>query len=554
MLPNERPGAGKRRVVLPTAALLLAATSVLTLMATNLRQTSFPDVAPSLAGAIGFAALAWIATVLARRRADAASAVIACLWTVVWLFHVDLFGDLNGRLDGWHPMLASLPFAVAALLLGTAAVHWLRLPWTPVHLVLTGVGFVTLAPPLWQAAAYEWRHGKERSIYDAVRATEELPELAERVPVAPDARPPDIYHFIFDRYGSAETLSRVYGIDRRIDGFLAERGFYVATESFSNYQKTGQSLASTFHMDYLDVLAESPIRDGGNWGPIFAMLDDHRVGRFLRARDYRHLQFGSWWAGTHRSSAADENHPHGFSEFGMQHLRRTMLRPLFHALPRTPFTMRLDWDNAQCQRVARQVEQIKRIGVRDDPVYVFAHILVPHGPFVFAPDGRCLTQREAAARGDWQGYIDQIAYADRIIEDVVATLQERDGPPPIILIQADEGPVEARDNRIPWQEAPSEELRVKLGILNAVYFPGGDYDLLRSDVTPVNSYRMLFNTYFGTEFPILADRIFAFPDDLTLYEYHDVTDRVRNGVAAGEGPVPGADGIRPAAPAPERFD
>jgi len=545
MLPNEQAETGKRRVVLPAPALLLAATSVLALMATNLRQTTFGDVAPSLAGALGFAALAWLAAVLARRRADAASAVIACLWTVVCLFHVGIFGGLNAWLDGWHSMLASLPFAVAALLLGTAAIHWLRIPWTPVHLVLTGIGLVTLAPPLFQATAYEWRYGGDRSIRDAAEATAEAPEMAGGTPVTPAARPPDIYHFIFDRYGSAETLSRVYGIDRTIDGFLVERGFYVATESYSNYLKTGHSLASTFSMDYLDALAEAPIGDGGNWGPILAMLDDHRVGRFLRAQGYAHLQFGSWWTGTYRSSAADENFPEGFSEFGMHYMRRTILRPLFHVLPRTPFAMRLDWDNAQCQRVARQVERIKEIGQRDEPVYVFAHILVPHGPFVFAPDGRCLTQMEAAARGDWQGYIDQIAYADRIIEDVVTTLQERDGPSPIILIQADEGPFPSRDDRVPWQEASSEELREKLGILNAVYFPGVDYDLLRGDMTPVNTYRMVFNTFFGTGLPILPDRLYAFPDDRTLYEFHDVTDRVRTG--AGDMPA-GSDGHQPAVP------
>jgi hypothetical protein len=550
MLPIGRPGSGERRVVLPVAALLLAPASVLALMATNLRQTSFRDVAPSLAGTFGFVVLAWLATVLLRRRADAGSAVITCLWTAVCLFYLSLFGGLNALLDGGYPMLAGLPFAIAALVFGTAAVHWLRLPWTPVHLVLTGIGLVTLATPLWQATAYEWRHGGARSIYDAERAAAEMSDIAERVPVAPaGARPPDIYHFIFDRYGSAETLSRDYGIERTIDGFLTERGFHVATESYSNYQKTGQSLASTFHMDYLDDLAENPLLDGGNWHPIFAMLDDHRVGRFLQAQGYTFLQFGSWWTGTYRSAVADENHPHGFSEFGMLYLRRTILRPLFHALPDTPLTMRLDWDNAQCQRVARQVEQVKAIGVRDDPVYVFVHVLVPHGPYVFAPDGRCLTQQEAATRGDRQGYIDQIAYADRIIEDVVTTLQERDGPAPVILIQADEGPFPLENNRTPWQEASSGDLRVKLGILNAIYFPNGDYGLLRNDITPVNSYRVLFNTVFGTDLPILPDRIFAFPDDWTLYEFHDVTDRVRTDPPAGEAPVHGVESDQPVAPA-----
>ena len=52
--------------------------------------------------------------------------------------------------------------------------------------------------------------------YDADRAMAEMPELP--APTRADARPtpPDIYHFVFDRYGSEETLARHYGIGEPI--------------------------------------------------------------------------------------------------------------------------------------------------------------------------------------------------------------------------------------------------------------------------------------------------------------------------------------------------
>ena len=70
------------------------------------------------------------------------------------------------------------------------------------------------------------------------------------------------------------------------------------------------------------------------------------VARFLKARGYEFIQFGSWWAGTYKNAVADENRPHGFSEFGMIYWRGTALRPIFHALPDTPLTMRLDWSSS----------------------------------------------------------------------------------------------------------------------------------------------------------------------------------------------------------------
>lgn len=523
----------------PLHPFLFAAASVMAMMARNLDHTTFAGIFPALGGALLFALAVYLAVALIRRRFDRLSAIIASIWVAGCLFYLSLFGRLNQLLDGGYPMVRSLPVALLILILATVLAFRLRRAAIAMHSVLTGIAAVLLVTPAWQAATYEWSHGAATAAYDADKAME---EIAPYLPAGDGAadRPPDIYHFVFDRYASEDILRRHYGVDNSdIGRFLQDHGFYVAHASNSNYLKTGHSLASTFYMDYLDPLEEDERVKGSNWRPIYKMLSDHRVGRFLKSRGYEMVQFGSWWAGTYRSAIADENRPHGFSEFEMLYLRRTILRPLFHALPDTPLTMRLDWDNAQCQRVAAQVEEIKAIGERDRPVYVFAHFLLPHGPFNFAADGRCLSQQESAKRGEDQGYVDQIAYANRIMKEIVATLQSPDRTPPIIIIQADEGPFPKRDYSVPWQDAPAEELRIKTGILNAFYFPNGDYSALRQDLTPINSYRAVFNTYFGTDFPFLPDRILAFPNDATLYEFNDVTEKVRGpATVAGEAAGP----------------
>lgn len=520
-------GARSKRQTLPTAALLLGPASVFALMARNLNQTSFQDVNPSLLGTFALVTLIWLTIAGLRRRFDEVAALSAAVWVAGVLFYLDIFGALNAWVSGGYPMVRSLPLALGILALATLLV-W-RLPGAlagALHVVASVMALALLVPPLWAAVVYEWRNGAATDAYDADAAAETMFGAQPAPAPAGDDRPPDIYHLVFDRYGSAETLQSVYGIDDRIGAYLEEQGFYVATESYSNYLKTAPSLASTFHMDYLDFLANDARVPPDSWHPMFEMLDDHRVGRFLKARGYRLVQFGSWWVGTFDSRIADENHPLGFSEFGMLYLRRTMLRPIFHALPDTPLTMRLDWDNAQCQRVPRQVERIKAIEPGVQPVHVFAHILVPHGPSIFTPDGACLTPEQARERGGRQGYIDQIAYANLIIRDVVSTLLARE-PAPIILIQADEGPFPERDGRIPWHEAPTEAIRIKTGILNTFYFPNGEYDQLSPQITPVNSYRSVFNAVLGATFPMLPDRIYAFPTERELYELHDVTDRIR---------------------------
>lgn len=513
----------------PLHPFLLAPASVLALLASSLNQATLTHAVPALAGTLVFACAVYLATGLLRWRFDARTAVIAGIWIAGSLFYVDLFGVLNGYVGGGFPMVRSLSLAIVALVLLSMAA--LRLPATAVNvvnLVMNAIAVVIVATPLWQVAAYEWRNGEARKTYDADEAAMAMPQITAPSGAESRERPPDIYHVVFDRYASQDVLAAHYGHDDSATmRFLEQSGFHVARGSHANYHPTAHSLASTFYMDYLDLLSNAEDIAGDNWQPVHAMLGDHRVARLLRARGYEFFQFGSWWTGTFRNPVADVNRPHGFGEFTMLYLRRTMLRPVFHTLPDRPLTMRLDWDNGQCQRVAAQIEEIKAIGERDKPVYVFAHILVPHGPFNFAADGGCLTMEESGRRGARQGYVDQVAYAGRMIEDLVTHLQDEGRTPPAILIQSDEGPFPSFEAGVAWQDQPAEQLRIKTGILNAYYFPNRRYDGLSDDITPVNSYRALFNAVLGLDFDLLPDRVFVFPDDDRLYEFHDVTDRVR---------------------------
>jgi len=540
MADTEQPGSGaeaeeisRRRVfaggAYPFHTFLLAAASVLAVLGTNLDHASLADALLSLAAVFVFALIVYLLVALLRRRFDQLTAVIASIWVAGLLFYAQLFKAFSDMVQGGFAKPQTLPYAFAILVLATVLAVLLRRAAGLFHSVLTGIAVVLLITPLWKMANHEWRHGAGRDIYDLEEAMAEIePYTAGASERRAGKRPPDIYHFIFDRYASEPVLKEQFGIDNHAIGqFLEEHGFYVARNSNSNYQKTGHSLSSTLYMDYLDLLGDDPRAKDSNWHPIYKMLDQNRVSGFLKSQGYEIVQFGNWWVGTYNNPLADENHPHGVNEFEMNYMRNTVLLPLLHVLPSAPITRRIDWDSGQCQRVGPQVEEIKAIGERDKPVYVFAHFLVTHAPFVFTPDGRCLTLEEQKERGDDRAYVDGIAYANKIIEEIVTTLQSPDREPPVIIIQADEGPFPQRDGSIPWQDAPASELQLKSGILNAYFFPNRDYGALRQDITPVNSYRIVFNNYLGTNFPLLPDRIFFFPHDWNIYEFHDVTDKIR---------------------------
>jgi hypothetical protein len=126
------------------------------------------------------------------------------------------------------------------------------------------------------------------------------------------------------------------------------------------------------------------------------------------------------------------------------------------------------------------------------------------------------------------GYLGQIQYANLLIRQMVPHLLHGKRKA-IVVIQADEGPFPDRyrtSNRS-WRLATPAELKMKTGIINAYYFPDGDYSSLADDITPINTFRMIFNKYFGTSFARLPDRMIGFTDYGHIYDFFDITDIVR---------------------------
>ncbi|HSG44371.1 MAG TPA: hypothetical protein VLA72_14575, partial [Anaerolineales bacterium] len=90
-----------------------------------------------------------------------------------------------------------------------------------------------------------------------------------------------------------------------------------------------------------------------------------------------------------------------------------------------------------------------------------------------------------------KGYLNGIQFLNSRIPGVVDEIIKNSKTPPVIILQGDHGFV------IPER---------KFNILNAYYLPNQEYDgLLYPTISPVNSFRIVFNSYFDTQFKILED-------------------------------------------------
>jgi hypothetical protein len=163
--------------------------------------------------------------------------------------------------------------------------------------------------------------------------------------------------------------------------------------------------------------------------------------------------------------------------------------------------------------------------------FVFAHVLAPHPPFVFGPNGERVSQNTPmtlkdgdhfrGSREDYiEGYRDQLSYINLLLEETIDEILSHSDIPPIIILQADHG----SGANLVMNSAQETDLEERFGILNAYYLPG-DYSCeIYSDLTPVNTFRMIFNSYFNGVFALLDDKhYFSSTRNLLI----DVTDNLR---------------------------
>jgi hypothetical protein len=164
------------------------------------------------------------------------------------------------------------------------------------------------------------------------------------------------------------------------------------------------------------------------------------------------------------------------------------------------------------------------------PVFVYAHILLPHDPFVFEADGGIVTREEQAQRSFTQNFVNHLRYANKRLDGLLDRLMS--GPAerrPIILLTADEGPHMVTRPGLTWSTATRTELLRHFTILAAYYTPGVDArKVLYPSVSPVNSFRALANLYFDAKLPLLPDKHMGWTADHgpKNYRFFDVSDRL----------------------------
>lgn len=529
MMVRHTPSETKTRWIWSLHPFLAAVSPVLLFASVNRDRVYLPDlVVPLMVSVLGTVILFGLSWLAYRRSAPAALFTSLCVIAFFSHGHLHRMVTMSG-IGLSSRSINLLLYAVWFFSLALVARSLSRsLRW---HYDASRVLTVTLLLLVIQSAfrlCWAEANVSAQSSPGIAESSGELDRRVHEIPPASDSQVPDIYYVILDGYGRADQLLTHYKFDNSpFLEALRSRNFYVADRSTSNYAVTFLSLASSLNVRYVNEDAARIGKAGAFRGPINELIRNHAVGRYLKRRGYKYIQFSSGWTPTDSSRIADMLTPFALPESCAVFAETTALEPFVwrRVIPGLKLPTRADLHRYVFDRLPDVRKQFGR-----SPVFVFAHVICPHPPYVLDRNGKKRSNSSQAMgnQDDWQKkdlYLEQLRYVNRRVLEVVDAIIAQSQHPPIIIIQSDHGTATTIREDVPL-DRQREFARERMSILNAYFVPNAYKEDLYREISPVNSFRVVFRHLFKEELDLLPDRCYL-SWYRAPYVFSDVTQVVR---------------------------
>jgi hypothetical protein len=440
--------------------------------------------------------------------------------------------------------------------------------------VLNVVAAVMLILPFYGIASFYLEDKAEISPESAAQSETSAP--------LEEGQLPDIYYIVLDSYARQDILEAIFQHDNsQFITELSDLGFFVADQSRSNYSQTTLSLSSSLNMDYVQAFMDPIDEDNLDKAPLRTALKNSQVREILESMGYKITAFDS----TTRMTRIDNADEFLFAKQNNEN-KENLSKTLNNLGAITPFELIFIESSAgviftnmasQCITLQNQgektdadlngerslpcklagwiiphfdypytnlrnnilftFEKLPNLGDDNTPRFIFAHIIAPHFPFVFGPNGEFSRQTNAFSLDETggfvgnrqtyiDGYTDELIYVNKRLQETLKQIIANSENPPIIIIQADHG---AHANMVAGDPDPLPVpfYKERFAILNAYYLPNCEIEQLYADITPINTFRVVFNSCFGQDFNLLED-ISYYSKYNSPYKFIEVTQEIKD--------------------------
>ena len=329
---------------------------------------------------------------------------------------------------------------------------------------------------------------------------------------------PDVYYIVLDSYTSASSLKKFVNFDNQeFVSYLTNKGFNVNHKSYSNYDGSLYSITSTFNMRYLNFLIEDQIGQKVLHIPE-KMIAENTIMQNFKSAGYKIINIQKPFEQEALSSSS-------LIDLVLCKRSKYIDSQLLSMTVKTSILVFLveKWEQQDLRDAAlcQFSELPKQYQKFNEPIFVYSHILVPHPPYIFGPEGEAVSSVRPQGLESWQdkeGYINSVKFANKKITQIVDELLADTENSPVIIIQGDHGfGIEQGISN------PNDNIEQQMSIFSAHYLPEIEENFPDDIFTSVNTFRIIFNSYFDTDYDLLENKIY-FTDDNDPDFFIDVTD------------------------------
>ncbi len=334
---------------------------------------------------------------------------------------------------------------------------------------------------------------------------------------------PDIYHIVLDGYSREDVLAESYGFDnspfiRRLENL----GFAVADRAVTPYNRTLEVMNSVFYGRYLpEQISTDAVSDRVYHNILADQFQRNLVTTALSGMGYTLATTKPEYPPLEMNQAdvLFNDNLYGLTVFERTLYGRTFIPWIMESLG---FLF-----SPNSRSNIRESFSVPLWAELPKPFFAYVHIMAPHPPFDLDENGERIARSTSdifsQSRYDRNipemvfqfrdGYINKLRVVNDEVYAYVKRILAESPDPKIIIIHGDHGGGIFMDLR----DAAGTCHKERMSPLVAVYSSDGALQrALPEDLNITNLYRVVFNTYFGTDMPLRPNEsLFVTIDDPT---------------------------------------
>ncbi len=314
---------------------------------------------------------------------------------------------------------------------------------------------------------------------------------------------PDIYYILLDEFSGFEPM-RKYWHNSKVDDFVSylhSKGFEVYEDSHGSSINTIHEMATRLNYQYYAYQDNPDPADVQQW---FNDIANNRAMDYLKQLGYTTIVFNElqFPYPAAKPIVSDVSYAYNeipatnlgvyFDDFWVLVANNTMLKEL-------SFYYNRAGTNKHTNFIFFTTRQIGNLMEIKSPKFVYAHLMMPHAPFMFDENGDYIAPD---LYRDYGSYLGQYDFSMYLVQKMVDGILQNSDPanPPVIILQSDHGMRNFANNYSGQLQNFPEEY--KTSILYARLMPGYAPTHSAQEIDPINTFPIVFDYLFDANIPL----------------------------------------------------